>query len=377
MNQLTNAAILTNEGKRAMPLGINTKSRTAFVERPTNPIIARFYLQSVARDLMPEERVATCLRLPIPHADIEIYHAEKSNSAHYVGLTVCGSVWHCPVCAAKIAQRRLLELQTAIANWRGQTAMVTFTISHHNRESAGDVLRKLLANYQEFWRGRAIQQIKDDIGYIGKVRSLEVTYGNNGWHAHVHTLLFFGESKLAPRIVELSFKERWQTTVIRRGDYASIEHGCNVKTTDDFIADYMQKFDRLPRSKWTEAHEIAHSHKKNGTSGGATPMQLLDAAGNGNRLAADLWREYAAAFKGKRQLSWSPGLKDLLHVGPEKDDYEIATETDQTAILLATLTRGQWGIVLANDLRGELLTIAAAGNKETLLAYLADVGIFA
>jgi len=362
--------------KRLQPLGINTRSRTTFYNPELSPIVARYYLQGVARDLLPGERVANCLRLPIPKRDVEIWHAHQTNTAHYGGLTVCGSVWHCPVCAAKIAARRLLELQTAIANWPGQTVMVTFTISHKHNESAGRVLGRVLASYQDFWRGRAITRLKDDIGYIGKVRSLEVTRGANGWHAHVHALIFLdGSNSIAESIVELSFKERWQTVVVRSGGWATIEHGLTLKSADRFIAEYMSKFDRLPMSKWTEAHEIAHSHKKTAANGGLTPMELLHLAGSGNLLASELWREYAMTFKGKRQLSWSPGLKDRLGVGRDVDDYEIATETESPATLLATLTRDQWGRVLANDIRGELLEIASGGEPDALRAYLADLGI--
>lgn len=362
-------------------LGINTKSRTAPSRREIDPTIERFFLQSQARELLPDERVSGCLRLPIPKSLIEIYHAHQTNTVHYGGLVVCGSVWHCPVCAAKVAQRRLLELQGAIVTARGmkyQIAMTTFTISHHNREPASDVLKKLLDNYQQFWRGRAIQRIKDQIGYLGKVRSLEVTYGQNGWHAHIHTLLFYADSSvLSTRLIELSFKERWQTTVLKGGDYASLEHGVTLKSADDFIAEYMAKFNHLPRSAWTEAHEVVHSHKKKSNKNGATPMQLLSMSAYGDLLAGEIWREYATAFKGKRQLSWSPGLKNYLQVGEDKSDYDLATETDSPAILLASLSREQWGIVLANDIRGEILNVAKSGDAALLMAFLEEFGIYA
>jgi hypothetical protein len=51
---------------------------------------------------------------------------------------------------------------------------------------------------------------------------------------------------------------------------------------------------------------------------------------------------YVDAFRGRRQLYWSNGLKKLLAVA-DLSDEEIANKPDeQSALLLATITDDQW-----------------------------------
>ena len=41
----------------------------------------------------------------------------QGDVAHYAGLPACGSVWACPVCAAKILDTRAAEIASAAAGW--------------------------------------------------------------------------------------------------------------------------------------------------------------------------------------------------------------------------------------------------------------------
>lgn len=54
--------------------------------------------------------------------------------AFFQGVETCGSVWHCPVCAPKIAEKRRVEVGQAIERHfadGGMAIMVTLTIPHH------------------------------------------------------------------------------------------------------------------------------------------------------------------------------------------------------------------------------------------------------
>lgn len=66
---------------------------------------------------------------------------EGGNVAGLCGLVTCGSVWACPVCAAKVAARRADELADVMrfALKRGCTAtMVTLTMRHHKGQRLKD-----------------------------------------------------------------------------------------------------------------------------------------------------------------------------------------------------------------------------------------------
>jgi len=66
----------------------------------------------------------------------------------YSGLCVCGHVWDCPVCAAKIAERRRGELRLAMdagAVQGLQPVLTTLTVRHHE----GDDLMGLLKGMRQ------------------------------------------------------------------------------------------------------------------------------------------------------------------------------------------------------------------------------------
>src|SRR4051794_16390042 len=68
----------------------------------------RWQLQREARALLPDERVAFCMRR-IQATTVDVLYSPQHKSAHYGGLMVCGSVWVCPLCAAKISEHRRVE----------------------------------------------------------------------------------------------------------------------------------------------------------------------------------------------------------------------------------------------------------------------------
>jgi hypothetical protein len=96
----------------------------------------------------------------------------------------------------------------------------------------------------------------------------------------------------------------------------------------------------------------------------------------GDRRAAALWQEYAKAFKGRKQLVWSRGLRAVLGLAvEEKSDEEVAAEEVEDAVVLAVLTLAQWRVILANDARGELCDVASSGDAEQVRVFLASLGI--
>ncbi|MDF9645043.1 hypothetical protein, partial [Bacillus cereus] len=72
----------------------------------------RYACQSVARKALPNERVSMCLRR-VNGSFVQVLKHKKTQKAFYDGLLVCSSVWNCPVCAAKISERRRKELKQA------------------------------------------------------------------------------------------------------------------------------------------------------------------------------------------------------------------------------------------------------------------------
>ena len=344
--------------------------------------LMRWALQSAARDLMPGERVCKCLRRLIPGLDsVRVMYSPSVSRAHYKNLIVCGSVWMCPLCGGKISERRRVELSGAIDDKDFRTMLVTFTLQHSwdvplksSLDGLMDGLKFLL--YHRHWR-----EFVNDYGFVGSVRSLEVTHGFvNGWHPHSHSLLLFESGTRFDAEIESSLKQMWLDALGHFEHSASYERGCDVRTAEKDVADYVAKWNREPLDKkrpkkWTQEHELTKSAVKVSRAREHRTMnQLLLDYLHGDKMAGSLWQEYARVFKGRKQLVWSHGLRKKLGLGVDQSDLEIAKRIEQDAILLARLTLREWRVVLANDARGELLEVASSGDFAKVQKFLRSIG---
>ncbi len=333
--------------------------------------VHRFMLQSAARELVPAERVSKCLRVPVG-SGVDVFYAPGVRSAHYGGLQTCGSVWMCPVCAAKISERRRLELEQALAAFDGLVVLATFTVQHCASDRLSTLLDGFLTSLRRLRVGSPWIKIAARFGIAGSVRAFEITHGVNGWHPHAHVLFFLDPGGDISLFGD-ALRRRWLSLLDRAGLSASWSVGVDVRAANSTVGGYVAKFG----SQWTAAHELTKSVVKRSRAGGRSVAELLtDYALNADSAAGSLWREYALLLKGKRHLVWSNGLRSrLLPDVVEKTDEELASEHDEVAIVLATLTLRQWSVVVANDARAELLTVASSGDVVQLIGFLVCLGV--
>jgi hypothetical protein len=124
------------------------------------------------------------------------------------------------------------------------------------------------------------------------------------------------------------------------------EHGLQVTSGDQaaakFQARYVAKFGEMPKGSWSIAQEMAKAVSKFGRSGNRTPLDLLVDASNGDEAAAALYREYAAAFFGKKHLRYSKGARSLLGLGQGQTDEELANSSGPTGSLLKIISAPSW-----------------------------------
>lgn len=368
-------------------LGIYTKFASAPLSfELENSLIGRFYLQSLARELMPHQRVGMCFRRLAPRKEtvqIRLSGEGGEQRASYGNLIVCGSVWACPICAARITEQRRSDLGSALALWRRkrkQVVMVTYTLSHGKEALLADVLQTLKGARRRFKAGRRWQGLQAAYHIAGTIGATEVTWGENGWHPHAHELVFF-DTRYTPDwllMLESSLRDMWQAALKKEGGSAIRDIGLKLVVSNAKIGDYVAKFGResVKSATWDLEHEIAKSPTKKGHADDhATPLELLIGFGNGSELAGRLWREYASAFHGRQQLVWSVGLKKALKV-TVKEDSEIAAEEDSPYHVLATIPADTWYAFIKRDgrkaLRGKLLKVAATEGYEGVQKFLED-----
>lgn len=329
----------------------------------------RWRLQTVAAKLLPEMRVANCYRrISDTGSMVEIRYNEADKRAFYHGLMTCGSVWTCPVCSAKITEVRRQELTQAVDTWQsdgGSLFMVTITLQHER----GDELKSLLVALKDSWRklksGRVWRRMRERYGIKHYVSSTEVTYGDNGWHPHIHSLFFstLPESEFDKDALQAELTERYNALLDKHGRYASDYYGIDVRLGDEFAGSYAAKYG-LER-------ELTKSIGKNGKSG-CSPFGLLERYQAGDKQAGELFKEYAHTLFGARQLSWSHGARAALGLAVEQADEDIAAaDPESEPVVLLSLTPSEYKRIVLAELRGEVLEIASRGDAAYLWSYLA------
>lgn len=369
--------IWTKDGETGEATPFEAQDKAGFVEfvLKRDPQLARaerYALKSVVNKLAPKSRTAKCMRWRLPSHKVTVNKAHQYNKAFYTGLQVCGRVWSCPVCSAKIAERRRVELTTATALAKAQgmqVMLLTLTVPH----GLGDDLGTMLDRMGQAWRKTSTERrgkaLRKSLDVKGTIRALEVTHGKNGWHPHFHVLLFVGQGVTAEQIFE-AYAPLWQTVCVKAGlPEPSLAHGTRV---DDgsYAAAYV--------GKWGLEAEMTRGHSKKGGHGSLTPFDLLRCYLDSKcKQSARLFLDYLEAFKGRRQLYWSNGLRDVLGMSaPEMTDEEVAHSQEEEASILSELTDEQWRAVLRTRNEAALLNVAE-NNPESITCFLEGVVVLA
>lgn len=293
--------------------------------------------------------------------------------AGFSGIQSCGSPWSCPVCSQKIMAERAEDVQQAVSRWhemQNRVVFLTLTMRHKKGQRLSDLWDGLSYGWSKVTSGRAWERDSELYGVwlprtiksgpnkgeirhghrINFVRAVEVTNGKNGWHVHIHALLFVrdGITDQDVRMLSESVYGRWATALARKGfGTPSQEHGIDTKlvrrSDSHALGDYFTKSVYVGRVKADGAGwEIAGGQVKTARGKNRTPFQILadiEAFGDADDLA--LWYEWEAASHGRRQLTWSNSLRDVLALGDELTDEEIA-EREIGGDVVMFFDRDEW-----------------------------------
>lgn len=339
-------------------------------------------LQRQAAALLPDERVRTCLWAVVSRGasvrvELRSYEGDERR-ASFRGLQLCGSVWLCPVCSRRIGERRRGELNALLAWARGQglwPVMLTLTARHGLRDDLVaqlDAMKRAKRRLRQRREWRAIQG-----AIAGTVTATEVTHGAAGWHTHFHEIVLVRAASEAAAVAMLDgLAPAWLACLRGLGLDGLGERAWRVQgagAAGSYVA------------KWGAAEELTLSGQKAARGKGRTPLQLLAAAREGDGEAAALWRAYGLAFKGRRQLVWSPGLRALVGLDDVSDE-EAAAEGGEGAEpagvpepeVVAEIGPAEWygrpGVRGARHRRAQILDAAERGGAAAVLELLARAG---
>lgn len=310
----------------------------------------RYACQSVARKAIPNERVSMCLRR-INGSYVKVLKHKKTKKAFYDGLLVCGSVWACPVCAAKISERRKKEIKQAFDTHKkngGNIAMLTLTFSHKKTDRLKDTIQNFGKATTKFMSGKAFNNIRLEMDLIGRIRVFEVTYGSNGFHPHLHIALFYNNQIDLQKIKQKMYA-LWEKACEKFEIKTSFKHGMDLQGADE-AESYLSK-----HGNWSLEQELSKSHIKKAKKDSMTPFDFLRKyLETEDEKLLELFREYMECFKGKRQIQWSQGLKKMF-VLEEKTDEELAKEKTEESDSLGQLDYADWKQILKLEQRSLFL----------------------
>ena len=307
---------------------------------------------------------------------VGLHHNIQRNAASFSGLVTCGSVWACPLCAAKIQERRRSEIEAGMEAMKARglvPVMVTFTFPHYSHQVLAELIAQQALAFKRLRSGRTWQALQRSIGFDGLIRSLEVTHGHNGWHPHTHEIWFLqpGHDGLA---LKAKIARLWARACNAAGllgdvfDPAFMCHSVDVRSDVD-CGDYLAKQDDSRR--WGMAHEVAKATSKQGRAKGVHPHHFLMRGEQGDDRR---FVEYVNAMKGRRQLFWSHGLKEKCAIS-EVTDEALAQQIEEGAALLALIPATAWRYVVGNDARCELLDAAETGGFDAVCYLLRSLGV--
>jgi len=353
-------------------LGIYTTSSSAPASHHIENRTERFKALSFARKIFTREGRALGLEHPINfHRTAKCNHVRLSTTvgilrhitgkASYEGLMQCGSVWSCPVCAAKVQEKRKQEVSSffhqAYAVQRKKVVMVTLTFPHNRHQSLSDLLDLQARAFKSLRGGRAYSRFKESIGFGGMIRGLEVTRSlENGWHPHTHEL-YIVDSDVSASFIK--------NEVLRLWSKACVNHGLvnTTKQLDDFYRHSVDVHDnarsgdyliKIGQGAWGADSEITKQSNKTKKNKSMTPFELL-VKSEGVGKFAKYYLEYVQAMRCKRQLYWSTGLKKLCGL-TDKTDLQLVNEKQKDTTELCRLSRDQWRYIATNKLQAEYLT---------------------
>lgn len=379
----------------------------------------RYELRRGGRAFSDFSSVKGCGQTPITAAGGVGLRVSDGTDGHgriagYAGLATCGSVWVCPVCAAKIAAKRSADLEHVL-NWavdQGHTvALLTLTARHHAGQRLADLWDGIvgawgavtsgrpwageteedfavrLATWQtqcdEYRRGERARAprgyrakkspvrsigIEERWGLLGFARAVEATHGETaGWHPHLHVLMVLDGEQSEDCVNQLgeAIWTRWEAALNRRGLTALRGPGLDIRTSESDVAAGLGRY-------FTKALalETTMGYGKSGR-GNRTPFQILaDAVETYRADDIELWTEWQRASRGRRQLTWSANLRKLAQLGEELTDEQIVTEVVDDGEQVLFMDGQTWRAVLATRSETALLTLAERNGLSAAARWL-------
>lgn len=270
--------------------------------------------------------------------------------------------------------------------------MLTLTARHERSDSLAVTLRTLETAFRGLWSGRTGQRTRI-AGLRLVLKSLEVTYGDHGWHPHLHVIVAAAPVPGLPRdwFSPMSYgaefdrmKAGWLRSVglteavergrVEEGVAFSVEEVAASSVRD--LSDYVSSLSGARSAALETTRLDLKRSRKGNVSVWELPRKLAETRRGNSALAkvgsremahrelAELWREWEATMRGVHQLAFAPGWQEFM---PSEDDVDERVQE----LREAAETASEWVAVYEPDER-ECALIARFGLAPVLAAAAGD-----
>lgn len=398
-----------------------------------------------------------------------VFVVSNGEQARYSTLIRCHSVWACPYCASRVMAQKGADIACAIdalsSKYKQSAAMLTFTLPHDFFMSCQDAYQVLHDTWHLFTRRgrratykksyvlksdvqrrnktygdsngaknemdkRAVgkagdvksctihnkdpwSRCREEIGFQHFVKVYEVTYGENGWHPHIHLLAWVPKRNLQRfKDYEDDFLKSWWKCAKKAAlkywnrrrpdseednkqfidkmyaDYkmAPVDGHRSVYISKDEAGNVVSQKSSYYVSGWSGNMEMTSScNVKNAREGHYTPFQLLKMScedARNEEKYMPLFIEYALATHGHRRVEFSSrtGLTKIIREWKQSEQYFMTikkkftnTESVQWKVV-AWFDKEQWydicefDITTDENVRTTILQLARAPDPRTAIA---------
>jgi hypothetical protein len=312
-----------------------------------------------------KHRTRTCLAVRYDkNEDIGILLSDNENESEtgLSNLVTCRSICSCPVCAHRMMLDKAQDIKKALIYAKNNglvPLMLTLTASHHKNGKLAEFKDKFKSAWQYFSSGRQWKEFKKHFGIYYYISAREVTrkrQDDNGWHYHMHILLF-----LDPKNVLLNeqvddihgkFTERWMKALTRNELNGIPEIACDLRAGAHVGEHYLTKLGITENAKGQLDYELTGSANK-----GATIWDILDSAAWGDVEAEYQYLEYVEVMQGENWITFSHGLWDLVK---DIEVPEPETENDTKSLSLwYWISQENWNVVVRSHAIHHVLRLAS------------------
>lgn len=364
-----------------------------------------------------------------------VFVVSDDYNAHFFGTACCHSAWACPRCTAREMAKKANTIACLIKaqeKWYHKKAfMVTFTCPHTRHMKCKDAWQNLYDTWRMFSRDGnlaknnqnkslgAYGQFRSEFSITEVVRVYEFTWGENGWHPHIHALFWVDENRIDEALEwEEKLNDRW----LHCAEYCHKKNMMKLVGQRGYekqrIEAFIEKFYRWARTKskqpgvyfskdkdgkirvqkssqyisgWKLEDEMTRTDMKTARAGHLTPFQMLNLAYEAKHWSVrDKWLklfcEYAETTRKHKRCCFSPGCNKIADAWKQTEDYILMFKKKCMDKAIAKrvvfwFSEEQWLQILAcesahDDIRSEILRLATKEKRrELIVAFLDNYGI--